>query len=221
MALLLFILTKLEIFFRTLREILISIKYKNFLHKYQIEEIQTKKQNIHYNPYEGTSTILLDTLIESNIMHKDDKILDVGCGVGVFMIYLATKGFKYIIGYELNQELYLLCLKNIARYKEIDAKPYLFVYNCDAVKSEVDDSISIFYLYNPFYDTETYLEWLGRIHNSFMRKQRLIKIIMLYPTLTFRIAVDQSAWLIKKCRIICTTHPCSKCIHFLIYETRI
>lgn len=102
MALLLFILTKLEIFFRTLREILISIKYKNFLHKYQIEEIHTKKQNIHYNPYEGTSTILLDTLIESNIMHKDDKILDVGCGVGVFMIYLATKGFKYIIGYELN-----------------------------------------------------------------------------------------------------------------------
>lgn len=223
MNMILVILTILEDILRSIRESIIRKKHQNFLKKFKIEEIDTEKINAQYNPYEGTATILLDTLIKSKAIRKEDKILDIGCGAGVVMIYLANKGFNHIMGYELDKKLYSLCLKNINKYKNshADINTNLFVYNCDAVNSKIDDNISAIYLFNPFYDTATYAEWLKRVHESFIREKRSIKIIALYPTITFRIALDQCDWLIKKWRIICKEHPCSKCMHFLVYKTKL
>ncbi len=196
---------------------------RDFLNKYSLEEIRkpNEKTDIRFNPYEGTSLFLADELIDSKIIGADEKIMDVGCGSGLFLIYLYDKGFRNISGVEMDPKLYELCKKNIHRYcslKSIEKTIDIFCEN--AIEMNIGDDVDCFYLFNTFYDQATYAEWLNRVEESLRRKKRDIKIVLLYPTVASMAAMRDKNWLIESERIICKAQICYQCMNFLVYRSK-
>lgn len=195
---------------------------KQFLLTYSLQDGKMqKKSDIRYNPYEGTNLLIIDQLVVSGEIEREDSILDIGCGAGIFLIYLASKGFKNLYGVEIDRNLYELCLKNIRNFEDRYAggKPQIRVVHDNGVEYDIDDSINCFYLFNTFYDKETYMAWLNNVKRSLDRRFRKIKIIILYPTVASMGAMRACDWLIEKGRIICQAQTCYQCVNCLIYES--
>lgn len=199
----------------------------SFLQRYSIIDGHMKpKSNIHYNPYEGTSLLLIDELIKSGEIRRSDKIFDIGCGAGIFILYLAHKGFMNLQGIEIDDELFSLCNENINKYRNSYTingfnEQKIKINKGDAVKYEVEDDVNCFYLFNTFFDEETYLIWLSMVRKSVLRCKRTVKIIILYPTVASMGAMRKCGWLQEKKRVICRAQICFRCVNYLIYESKI
>lgn len=195
-------------------------KQKEFLDKYNfIEEMQTEKKDIRFNSYEGTDFVLLDTLIESGRIKTEDVIMDVGCGTGIFLLYLASHGFNHLKGVELDRNLYTICDSNIKKYKYHEGGiGNIKIVNENALETKFDNDITCFYLFNPFYDQDTYTNWLHNVERSLLEKPRHIKIIILYPTVASMGAMRKTAWLRETGRVMTKAVKCYNCMHFIVYE---
>lgn len=198
-------------------------KYVNkFLVKYNLQDGKaTKKSNIHYNPYEGTNVMLIEQLIQSGEIQRTDKILDIGCGAGIFLLYLADRGFQNLQGIEIDKGLLDVCRKNIIQYqnKSSISGQNIDVFQGDALAMDIDEDVNCFYLFNSFYDECTYLKWLEQVKASLHKKNRPIKIIVLFPTVASMGALKQCSWLREKTRVLCKAQLCHRCVYFLIYES--
>lgn len=195
---------------------------REFLKKHSLQDgIVKPKKDVRYNPYEGTSLLLIDELIKSNEIKPNEKFVDIGCGAGIFMIYLAMNGFRRLKGFELDVDLYNICSKNIHTYlNETNEKPSeLEVVHANAVESDMDDDASYFFLFNTFFDKETYCAWLNKVEESLHRNERKIKIIILYPTIASMGAMRERDWLRERGRVACKAQLCYRCVNFLIYES--
>ena len=195
--------------------------FVNFLDKYELEDgILKQKKDIRFNSYEGTSILLINELILSGEISFEDKIFDVGCGAGIFLLYLADNGYTNLKGIELDNELYQICISNVEKYK-VKNKRYkqkIDIIQGNAIEMPIDDDITCFYLFNSFYDKETYMEWLALVKKSLDRNKRKIKIIILYPTVASMGAMRSCDWLHEKCRVWSKDQVCYRCVNFLIYE---
>ena len=219
------ILLKLAIF---LEDWALSVKKRarrkaleKFLLKYNLRDgLFKKKTDRRYNSYEGTNLLLIDELIRSGELNPEEKIMDIGCGAGIFMIYLASRGFKNLCGVEMDAELFSLCKENIGNFRAASENfCSMTVKHGNALALPPDDDAKCFYLFNPFFDEQTYRAWLKNVEDSLRRRRRQIKIILLYPTLAAMAAMNSCGWLKKKRRIICRAQVCYICVKFLIYES--
>lgn len=193
--------------------------YTLFMEKYSlVDGIEKKRTGVKYNPYEGSNPFVISALIESGAIKTDDVIMDIGCGVGLFLIFLHSKGFYNLYGIEMDDELYRIATDNIANYKKKYAEVEIIIQKGNVLLEDIPDDVNIFYFYNPFFDSETYFECFNKIKESLLRKARKIKLIFLYPTVSVSVAIEKSDWLKKLWRIHKEGYPCSKCIHFLVYE---
>lgn len=199
----------------------IKIKKQNkFLDKYNlIEKIQTEKKDMRFNSYEGTDFVLLDTLIESRRIQPEDVIMDVGCGTGIFLLYLASHGFNHLKGVEFDRNLYTVCSDNINKYKKNAGKiGEIKIVDENALETKFDNDITCFYLFNTFYDQDTYTDWLHNVERSLLENPRHIKIIILYPTVASMGAMRKTAWLQETGRVMTKAVKCYNCMHFIVYE---
>lgn len=208
---------------RHARKIKKTIKFKKqqqFLDKYDlVEKQQTEKKDMRFNPYEGTDLILSDFLIDSGRIRPEDVIMDVGCGTGIFLLYLASRGFDNLKGVELDTNLYMICSENINKYKNNSGKlKSIKIVNDNALETKFDNDITCFYLFNTFYDQDTYINWLYNVERSLVENPRHIKIIILYPTVASMGAMRKTAWLQETGRVITKAVKCYNCMHFIVYE---
>lgn len=208
---------------RHARKIKKKIKIKNqqeFLNKYNlVEKLHTEKKDLRFNPYEGTDIALLDALIDSGRIQSEDIIMDVGCGTGIFLLYLASCGFDNLKGIEFDNDLYRICSDNINRYKNNLGKiSNIKIINENAIETKYDNDITCFYLFNTFYDQDTYIDWLHNVERTLIENPRHIKIIILYPTVASMGAMRKTAWLQETGRVITKMVKCYNCMHFIVYE---
>lgn len=202
-----------------LQERYITKMNNNFLCKYGLKEgIEKRRTNCKYNPYEGSSILLTNRLIDSGAIKDNDFIMDVGCGAGIFLIQLHSRGFKNLFGVEIDKELYQIARENVLKYSKIVPNVNIHIKLCNAIKEPFSENINVFYFFNPFYDDETYIECFQQIKKSLLRKPRKVKLIFLYPTISVRIALEKCSWLKRLWRIHEMDYPCSKCMHFIVYE---
>ena len=195
--------------------------YKKFQKKYNIEDSpKTKKTIREYNPYERTDLLLIEELIKSNYILRDDNIVDIGCGTGIFICYLATKGFKHLLGIEINESLIGIAESNIKKIKDSFACD-LAVYHCDALRFNIPDDANCFYLFNTFYSKETYLLWLDMLKESMIRRNRTVRIIILFPTISSMSAISACEWITEIDRVISKSQACWRCVNFMVYEAKI
>lgn len=191
-----------------------------FVNKYEFTEVKKSiKADMRFNSYEATNLYLIDELIKEEVITKDDKIVDVGCGTGIFMLYLSYLGFDKVLGIEYDNELYDICVNNINLYKvKSDKDINVKVYNENALEFDYDRDCSCFYLFNTFYDKDTYVKWIEKIEENIRGNPRSVKIIILYPTVASIGAMRTRKWL-KECkRILCKAQYCYNCMHLVVYE---
>ena len=194
---------------------------RKFLEKYGLTDLpQQPKKVTRYNFYGGVNVLMLDVLLESGEIRPSDHILDVGCGTGVFLFYLASRGYEYLIGQEMDSELCALAGKNRAAFLENspDYAGHLEIRNENAVTAGVPDDIRIFYIFNSFYDQNTYIEWIQALRGSLRRHPRKVKILLLYPTPSSLSAFRSCTWLRETKSITSITENLSMMVRFQIFE---
>lgn len=192
-----------------------------FFTKYHLKNAKTTfHEDKRYNPYDMTFVSMIDKLIDSGEIGKDNRIMDIGCGAGTFLIYLASKGFHNLYGIELDQSLVTLAETNIQNYHLHEGMGDITVSCDNAVETEVNDDVNVFYLANPFRDKELYVEWLNKLHESLLRRKRDVKVILYFPTVASRTALQECDWLEKKCEIADKNQVCWRCVKFAVYGNR-
>lgn len=182
---------------------------------------QVDRRVTKYNYYGGVNVLMLDELLSRNVMKRDDVILDVGSGTGIFLLYLAAHGFTSLIGQDLDPDLCAHARKNIRAFlSHCPAYTGDIDIRCEnAITAGIPDEVNVCYLFNSFYDQYTYEEWLNALRASLERNPRKVKILLLYPTPASLGAFRSCKWLRQVDTIRSDTQICSLCVRFDIFET--
>lgn len=150
--------------------------YLSFLKKYKKLDFtgRIEDKNPELRGYEGCYPI--NSILRKLKPTKNDRILDIGCGKGLFLYYAAKFQFGRIDGIEYSSELTNTALNNIKRIKD----KRISVKNCDAREFHEYDKYNYFFINNPFTAdiTESVVQM---ICNSYERKKRKIIIIYQFP----------------------------------------
>ncbi len=195
--------------------------FYKFTHHFSLRDVREEKATYkHYNPYQGVNLLLVDKLVRSGEISIVDVIMDVGSGTGMFLLYLASRGFHDLVGVEYNHEIYEVCMSNIAMYaKRSGCKKTNFrIYEGNALDVPIDDDVTVFYLFNPFCDITTYKRWLNQVETSIERCHRKIKILLLRPTSASESAIRDCGWLEEKRRIFCERQIRHEIMFFSVFE---
>lgn len=122
-------------------------------------------------------------------VNSDDIFIDLGCGKGRVLWFLATRRkLKRIVGIEIVPELVQIARKNMAKCGLLTP---VSVVEGDA--SEVDLSEgTVYFLFNPFGE-KTLRKVLENIRNSLLAHPRSIRILYCNPELAH--VLDIAAWL--------------------------
>lgn len=112
---------------------------------YKVDFIKGKiyGDNIH-NSYEMTDIFTLNKILRNIKIHKEDKVLDIGCGKGLALMVL-SKYFDKPYGIEFNKEIYQVCYNNMKKIKK----------NCCIINEDIIDyfncnKFNYIFMFNPF-----------------------------------------------------------------------
>ena len=137
----------------------------------------------HLYPYEPTSYRVLDRLIESGHISREDRVLDYGCGKGRVLIYLNHRIGCRTIGIELMDALYSDAVKNVSNYRD-HAKNVveddIEIAHLAAQKYEIPLSVNRFFFFNPF-SIAVFKGVMGRVIESYYEKERSMMLFFYYP----------------------------------------
>ena len=137
----------------------------------------------HLYPYEPTSYPVLDRLIESGYIGREDRVLDYGCGKGRVSIYLNHKIGCRTIGVELMDRFYEDALKNADSYlKHMKATDNtdIEIVHLSAQKYEIPESVNRFFFFNPF-SIAVFKSVMDRMVESYYEKERRMMMFFYYP----------------------------------------
>lgn len=98
------------------------------------------------------------------------KLLDVGCGKGVFLRKADMYPFKKISGIEYSEEIARIAKKN---FKILGLDDRIKVYHIDAINFDYYSVFNVFYFFNPF-EKEIMDRVMGRIVDSVKSKYWVI-----------------------------------------------
>lgn len=136
--------------------------------------IDESKEDTHHNRYEPTSYEVLDYLIESGYISKENVVVDYGCGKGRVTLYLNYKIGCKTIGIDYNEALIHKANQN----KKLLNSDVLFYYmNAENYKITDEDC---FYFFNPFSD-KILRRVINKIMNSLYEYPRIVRLFFYYP----------------------------------------
>ena len=137
-------------------------------------DIDDSKEDTHHNRYEPTPYKVLDLLIESEYINKNDILLDVGCGKGRVSLYLNHKIGCLCKGLDFNSDL--IEEANINK-KNMNSNVEFICENAIHYKITNENK---FYFFNPF-SIEIFFSVLNNILTSYYENPREIMIFLYYP----------------------------------------
>lgn len=136
-----------------------------------------KHSDVHRYPYEPTSYSVLDRMIRSGYLSREDTLLDYGCGMGRVPIYLHHILGCRGIGIELVEEFYQEACKNKERYR---CEDQICFANGKAEAFEVPLDVTACFFFNPF-DLGILRGVMKKILASFDESPRTIRLFFYYP----------------------------------------
>lgn len=137
----------------------------------------------HLYPYEPTSYPVLDRLIKSGYICREDQLLDYGCGKGRVPIYLNHKIGCKTIGAELVDGFFEDAVKNVNSYRKYIRtadNTDIEIVHLSAQKYEIPTSVTRFFFFNPF-STAVLKSVMGRVTESYYEKERRMLLFFYYP----------------------------------------
>ena len=149
--------------------------------------IDESKEDFHHNRYEATPYEVLDCLIESGYILKENKIVDYGCGKGRVALYLNHQIGCDAIGVDYNDQL--ICIANENK-KRLNSNVEFYYVNAE--KYEITDEDS-FYFFNPFSE-KILRKVINQIIISIYDNPRKVKLFFYYPDdefITYLMGLDE------------------------------
>lgn len=132
------------------------------------------KEDFHHNRYEPTSYEVLDKLIESEMISKENILIDYGCGKGRVALYLNYKIGCKTIGIDFNKDLI-----DIANHNKEYLKSNVMFYCINAENYHITNE-DCFYFFNPFSE-EILRRVMNQIILSLYDYPRKVKLFFYYP----------------------------------------
>ena len=149
--------------------------------------IDESKEDFHHNRYEATPYEVLDCLIESGYILKENKIVDYGCGKGRVALYLNHQIGCDATGVDYNDQL--ICIANENK-KRLNSKVEFYCVNAEKYELTDEDS---FYFFNPFSE-KILRKVINQIMISIYDHPRKVKLFFYYPDdefITYLMGLDE------------------------------
>ena len=144
----------------------------------------------YHHPYEPTPYSVLERLVDSGLIGKDDGVLDYGCGKGRVDFFLSYRTKAKTLGIEYDGRIYSAALENgknvISR-----VKPQFVLANAELY--EVPPEINRCYFFNPF-SVEILHKVMARIIESYYEAPRELFLFFYYPSdeyIAYLMTVDE------------------------------
>lgn len=144
--------------------------------------------------YQPTERRHLEAMREYLRLGPQDVFVDLGCGKGRVVYFVAMERVKKVVGVELRGEL-----AEFARNKApaVRTRAPVEIRHEDAAKFFSPDG-TVFYLFNPF-GPGTVQEVIANIHRSYAANPRRIRIV--YNNTVHSVYLENADWLHKEGRI--------------------
>lgn len=157
--------------------------YERLLNIKTTGEQQGFYESHHYNRYEATSYLALESLFKHFTLNSSDHIVDFGCGKGRLAFYINYYYNSYVTGIEMNNNYYDICENNKKSYFKSFSKPkekinFLNIFAEDYKVTPLDNK---FYFFNPF-SLQLFIKVLNNILISVEKFPREIDLIFYYPS---------------------------------------
>ncbi len=141
-------------------------------------------------PYEPTPYAVLERMVNSSLVSKNDVVLDYGCGKGRVSFFLSYQTRAKSIGIEYDERIYAKAMEN--QKTAISANRTSFI-NQNAEDYEVPKEVSACYFFNPF-SVEIFQSVVARIIESYYLEPRKILLFFYYPSeeyLLYLLGIDE------------------------------
>ncbi|MBQ8518957.1 MAG: class I SAM-dependent methyltransferase [Agathobacter sp.] len=141
----------------------------------------SKEDDYHY-PYEPTPYSVLERLVESGYITKENAVIDYGCGKGRVGCFLHTQIGCRVIGIDFDERMCNIAKKNLQNVnlqsdKHNDKVTFI---SESAEKYEIKDA-DTFYFFNPF-SVEILQSVIGKIKKSYFENPRDMQLFFYYPS---------------------------------------
>lgn len=134
------------------------------------------KEDDYHHPYEPTPYTVLERLVKSEYITKDNIVVDYGCGKGRVSFYLSAKIGCKIIGVDFDERMINKALENNKSFS--GKKKPEFV--CDSAENYEITDTDCFYFFNPF-SIKILHSVLGKILDSYYENPRSMTLFFYYP----------------------------------------
>ena len=131
-------------------------------------------------PYEPTSYSVLDRLVDSELIVREDHLVDYGSGKGRAAIYIHHRTGCRATGIEFVRKFHEKAVRNLDSFLDgADDQTVEFI-NVKAQDYVVADTANRFFFFNPFH-FKTLKRVMARILESYRQKPRHILMFFYYP----------------------------------------
>ena len=141
-------------------------------------------------PYEPTPYSVLERLANSGLIHKNNTLIDYGCGKGRADYFMAYQTKCKSIGIEYDERIYEKATTN----KETAVSSNKVIIElANAEKFEVLESVDKIYFFNPF-SVEILQKVIAQILDSYYKNIRTIQLFFYYPSdeyISYLMTVDE------------------------------
>ena len=141
-------------------------------------------------PYEPTPYSVLERLANSGLIHKNNTLIDYGCGKGRVDYFMAYQTKCKSIGIEYDERIYEKATTN----KETAVSSNKVIIElANAEKFEVLESVDKIYFFNPF-SVEILQKVIAQILDSDYKNIRTIQLFFYYPSdeyISYLMTVDE------------------------------
>ena len=144
----------------------------------------------YHHPYEPTPYSVLERLVNSGLIGKDDVVLDYGCGKGRVDFFLSYRTKAKTIGIEYDAHIYQSAQENLKNVIS-RVKPQFVLANAESF--EVPPDVNRCYFFNPF-SVEILHKVMARIIESYYENPREMFLFFYYPSdayIAYLMTVDE------------------------------
>ena len=145
-------------------------------------------------PYEPTPYSVLERLVNTGMIRKENTLLDYGCGKGRVDLFLTYQTRCHSIGVEYDDRIYEKAMEN--KQSAVSGERISFVL-VNAEEYKVPEAVDRVYFFNPF-SLEILRKTVARIIDSYYEHPREIQLFFYYPSdeyISYLMTVDEFLFL--------------------------
>lgn len=145
------------------------------------EWTDSSRHSLEYHRNEPTEYPVLDLLLHRYSLNSDDHIVDIGCGKGRALFYLAKQTGCLATGVEYNERVYDHLYNNLKSFgQEHQEVANIHIVQQAAETFRFKPDQSVVYFFNPF-SIKIFKEVIEHLIQSINQYPREVDIIMYYP----------------------------------------